>query len=137
DAILEAATRQAARLERQGAQEAADALLERTAGHVEKIQSGIYFEGIEQYKPYFHPRLATLLDYVARGSVVYDDPARIKEHHAAMMKDVAESQALLLEKGRILPSQAKIYAEWAEIAEAPQEKEIGRASCRERVESKV
>lgn len=133
DAILEAATRQAARLERQGAQEAADALLERTAGHVEKIQSGIYFEGIEQYKPYFHPRLATLLDYVARGSVVYDDPARIKEHHAAMMKDVAESQALLLEKGRILPSQAKVYAEWPELAEEARPEKVMLSTLDKRI----
>ncbi len=93
------------------------------AAHVEKIREGIYFEGIEQYKPYFYPRLATLIDYVVKGSVVYDDPVRLKEHYTAWMKDVAESQALLLEKGRILPSQAKIYAEWAELAEgAPREK---------------
>ncbi|MFO7318692.1 MAG: transcription-repair coupling factor [Limnochordia bacterium] len=122
DAILEAGTRHAARLERQGRADTAARFLDRIGEHLEKLRQGIYFEGIEQYKPYFYPRLATLLDYVARGSVVYDDPARLKEHHAAMMRDVAESQAVLLEKGRILPSQAKIYAEWAEIAEAPQEK---------------
>ncbi|HLS91251.1 MAG TPA: transcription-repair coupling factor [Limnochordia bacterium] len=123
EAMTDAATRQAARLERQGNQEAAAALLDRVAAHVEKIREGIYFEGIEQYKPYFYPRLATLIDYVVKGSVVYDDPVRLKEHYSAWMKDVSESQALLLEKGRILPSQAKIYAEWAELAEgAPREK---------------
>ena len=50
---------------------------------MEKIREGIYFEGIEQYKPYFYPRLATLLDYVVKGSVVYDDPVRLKEHYTA------------------------------------------------------
>ena len=122
EAILEAGTRQAARLEKQGAAEAAAQLLDRIEEHLEKIRQGIYFEGIEQYKPFLYPRLATVLDYVAKGSVVYDDPVRLKEHHAAMMKDVAESQALLLEKGRILPSQVKIYAEWSEFSDAAADK---------------
>ena len=130
---MEAGTRQAARLERQGAREAAGALLERIATHVEKIREGIYFEGIEQYKPYFYPRLATLLDYVVKGSVVYDDPVRLKEHYSAMIKDVGESQALLLEKGRILPSQAKVYADWTELAEVARPEKVLLSTLDKRV----
>src|SRR5690606_7131560 len=94
--IVEAAERQARRLRKAGAGEAADALVKRVEGHLEKLREGVYFEGIDQYKPFFHPELVTLLSYVGRGVVIVDEPAKLKEQMQAFDKDLGEAHAALL-----------------------------------------
>lgn len=115
-AIQETAGRQERRLRRLERDETADALLSRVAEHAEKLHQGVYFEGIEQYKPFFYPQLATLIEYVTSGIVVLDEPTRLRERCTAFLKEMAESHSALLEKGRILPSQEKIYADWADLS---------------------
>lgn len=131
--IVEQAALQARRLERLGANDEAKALEERVETYLEKLSQGIYFEGIEQFKPFFYQGLETLLSYVRQGVIIYDEPMRIKEQHSGYSKDVGESQSSLLERGRILPSQAKIYADWSEIADAASNKRISLAGLDKRV----
>src|SRR5690606_20280508 len=83
DAILELAARQERRLIGLGREEAAAQLTSRVGEHVEKMLSGIYFEGIEQYKPFFYKELHTLLAYVRHGAVVLDEPVRLREQFTA------------------------------------------------------
>ena len=74
--------------------------------------------GIDQYKPYFHDKLETLLDYVDESQVILvDEPARVREQVTAHLADYAERHALQLEKGRILPDQEKLLASWNDIYE--------------------
>lgn len=134
DAILELAARQERRLIGLGREEAAAQLTSRVGEHVEKMLSGIYFEGIEQYKPFFYKELHTLLAYVRHGAVVLDEPVRLREQFTAARREIAEAQSAALEKGRILPSQEKIYAEWSDITEAvPRGGRIYLASLDKRV----
>ncbi len=117
--ILEAAERQARRLRKAGAAEAADALVKRVGEHLEKLSEGVYFEGVDQYKPFFQPDLVTLLSYAGRGIVVFDEPVKLKEQMQAFSKDLGEAHAALLERGRILPDQLELYAEWEELTTSP------------------
>lgn len=116
EAIGDVAARHGRRLARLERDEAAAQLQQRVSEHIDKLLEGIYFEGIEQYKPFFYPEGASLIDYVTRGVVVFDEPARLREQCVAALNEIAEAQSGLLEKGRILPSQEKVYADWAHLA---------------------
>lgn len=118
EAIERAARLQAERLRKLGAEEAARSLEERTNRNLERLVEGMHFPGIDQYKPYFHDKLETLLDYVDESQVILvDEPARVREQVTAHLADYAERHALQLEKGRILPDQEKLLASWNDIYE--------------------
>ncbi|HET7558712.1 MAG TPA: transcription-repair coupling factor, partial [Limnochordia bacterium] len=120
-AIERSAGRQAERLQKLGHQELADSLLARTGEHLARLVewAGAGFAGVDQYKPFFYPQLATLFSYVSQGVVVLDEPARVREHLHAFMNEFGERQAMLLERGRSLPDEAKIYCDWPDfLAEA-------------------
>jgi transcription-repair coupling factor (superfamily II helicase) len=107
---------QAAKLRRIERHEEAQNLLNRAETHLEKMAEGIFFEGIDQYKPFFYPKLATLADYLpARSPIFIDEPGRVTEHAEAIEHEYAERQALLLEKGRNLPEEELIYCKWHEL----------------------
>ena len=99
DAILELAARQERRLVGLGQEEAAAQLASRVGEHVEKMLLGIYFEGIEQYKPFFYRELHTLLSYVRHGAVVLDEPIRLREQFTAARREIAEAQARRWRRG--------------------------------------
>ena len=117
--IRQVAGRQERRLRKVGAEEAADAHVQRVESHVEKLAQGVRFEGMAQYLPFFYDNLATLLDYAQDGLVVFDEPVRLKDQLGAHLRDVGEAQSSLLEKGRILPTQEKLYASWADLEVGP------------------
>ena len=117
--LREVAGRQERRLRKIGAEEAANALVERVEAHADKIAQGIYFEGLTQYLPFFYDSLDTLLAYAREGIVVFDEPARLKDQLTAHLRDVGEAQRSLLEKGRILPTQEKLVAGWADLEVGP------------------
>ncbi len=117
--IRQVAGRQERRLRKIGADEAADAHVQRVEAHLEKLSEGVHFEGMAQYMPYFYSTLATLLEYAQDGLVVFDEPVRLKDQLGAHLQDVGEAQSALLEKGRILPTQEKLYANWADLQVAP------------------
>ena len=50
--------------------------------------------------------------------MVLDEPSRAAEHARAFENEAAERQGLLLEKGRILPTEAELYASWPDILRA-------------------
>lgn len=114
--VRASAQAQAMRLGRLERQQESQALLARAGAHVEKMAAGIYFEGLDQYKPFFCKSLVTLLDYLPeKAPVVLDEPSRVQEHARAVENEFAERQALLLEKGRNLPEEAAIYASWPDL----------------------
>ncbi|HEY8418066.1 MAG TPA: transcription-repair coupling factor [Limnochordales bacterium] len=115
EAIEAAASRQANRLHRAGFAEAAADLRQRVAAHIEQLQTGRRFAGIEQYKAFFYPRLETLVEYVGDGPVVLDEPARTREQLNLFHNDFAHTHAGLLERGRVLPESAGLFADWDDL----------------------
>lgn len=113
--IEAAAERQAEALRRAGAGAGADALVQRVRTHLDHIAGGRWVPGLDQYKSFFFPRLDTIVDYVGDGLVIVDEPARSREQLQLMIKDFAETQPALLERGRTLPEQEQIFADWDDL----------------------
>lgn len=116
-ANIEARARtQAAKLNRLERNEEAQSLLQRVRRHMDLLEQGAYFEGMDQYKPFYYPELVTLVSYLPSGAaVIVDEPARVQEHAGALEQEFGERHGLLLEKGRILPEEARLYASWADV----------------------
>lgn len=116
DAIEKVIARQASRLISLDEPDAARTLEERTARHIERLVEGVPFPGMDQYKPFFFKKLATLLDYVDEDELILvDEPARVREQVTAHQADFAERHALGLEKGRVLPDEMKLLASWSDL----------------------
>lgn len=112
------------RLRRLGNDEASFQIGERFAVHLEKLEAGIPFEGMEQHKPYFYSNLVSILDYADRGYVVFDEPARINEHLRSLLNNFHDSYKNLLEKGRILPGVVDNYHDWQTILDSARQHHI-------------
>jgi len=115
DAIAEAGYRQINRLRRQGLEGPAAELAQRLDAHVDALKTGRRFPGVEQYKAFFYPQLETLIDYVGDGPVVVDEPARTREQLHLFHTDYANSHALLLERGRVLPESGALFIDWDDL----------------------
>ena len=95
----------------------AEQLKEKVGEVLERLNEGAYFEGLEQYLPYFYSETATLLDYFPSDLlVVVDDPARVKEAADEADMQVRERQTRWLETGGLLSGQTRLalsYSDWA------------------------
>lgn len=95
---------------RSGEKEAANNLREKLEKHLEKIKENIYFDGIEQYLPYFYPKLKTLLDYMPEKTLFFiDEPVHVLKNEEKLKEKINNNNNLLLKKGVILPKQANLY----------------------------
>lgn len=75
-----------------------------------------YFDGIEQFMPFFFKETVTLMDYFPRpAAVLVDDPARVKEVVDLIQRERTEVYMELLGDGKFLPSQFLGYADWSNI----------------------
>ncbi|MDD4169640.1 MAG: hypothetical protein PHD36_05185 [Desulfotomaculaceae bacterium] len=80
---------------------------------------GSYFNGIEQYLPYFYGETITLLDYLPDDTMIFvDDPSRVKEVVHSIHRERTETNNELLTNGRLLPSQFFSYADWDHLQKA-------------------
>ena len=95
--------------------EAADALEKRIGEHIEKLSNGMYFPGIEQYRPLLVPDSTLIIDYFTDALVVIDEPARVRDQLQSMLEDFGQMVANLLEKGRVLPLVTDNYCDWPEV----------------------
>jgi transcription-repair coupling factor (superfamily II helicase) len=76
-----------------------------------------YFNGIEQFMPYFYPETVTLLDYLPEQTPVYlDDPLRLKEVVELSQRERAGTYSELLVKGKLLPGQLRTYTDWEHLS---------------------
>jgi len=113
--IWQDAQNQSERLLKAGLNQEADSLLAKTAHHLELMDSGSYFPGIDQYLPYT-AKLHTLIDYLPSDSlIIVSEPLRVKEQQKLFLQDVGETITGLLAKGRILPRMAEMFADWDEL----------------------
>src|SRR5690606_18024398 len=117
--IQEAVARQVETLRPAGAVAGADALAQRARTHLDHLAGRRWAPGLEQYKPFLFPELETLLDYAGPdATVIVDEPARTREQLQLMMTEFAETHADLLERGRVLPEQQALFADWDDWAAA-------------------
>lgn len=104
------------KISRGGTTEARRQLEDMAAFALEKIKSGMYFPGLEQFLPYFYPEPVTLADYFQEGcTVLVDEPVRLKEVVEVIQKERAETYTELLGKGKVLPGQYKGYIDWEDV----------------------
>lgn len=95
---------------------AAEKLQERVEGHLERLDSEIWFEGLDQYLPYFYPNGASLLDYFKRQPLILvDEPARLREAAQELEQRDQERQVAYLERGGLLPGQMGLYLGYTEF----------------------
>lgn len=123
--IRDAVRQQIETLKQAGADEGAEALAQRSATHLDHIEGGRWVPGLDQYKPFFFPTLETLIDYVdAEGIIVVDEPTRTREQLQLLNTEFAETQTSLLERGRTLPQQSRIFADWEDIISRLQQRRV-------------
>lgn len=97
-------------LKKAGNKKAEKKIREKINKHLDKMGEGIYFEGIEQYLPYFFPYLQTLLDYLKDNTLIFwDEPLHIAENGEKLWQEIKETNNSLLAEGIILPGQIKLY----------------------------
>lgn len=93
------------------------ARVRRTAEEIcEQIEAGDNFQGAEQYLNYFYPETVSFLDYLPEGSRIFiDEPNRLVECADALLAEFRESTTHRLEKGYLLPGQAKMICSTEEL----------------------
>ena len=75
----------------------------------DQIGEGEILQGAEQYLHYFYPETVSFLEYRPENSRIFlDEPNRIIECADALEAEFQESVSHRLEKGYLLPGQAKL-----------------------------
>ena len=99
------------RLENTGSHEEAKYLKELSGEHLDKLSEHHYFEGYEQFLPYFYSeKLSTLFDYMDDDFyVIYDNSERVWQRVKSYHRDLEETTISLLEQGNILPTYSDIF----------------------------
>ncbi len=89
----------------------ADYLKELSQEYLEKMSEQHYFEGYEQFLPYFYKnKLSTIFDYMGEDYyVIYDNSERVWQRLTSFQRDIEETTISLLEQGNILPSYSDIF----------------------------
>ncbi|PKM81941.1 MAG: transcription-repair coupling factor, partial [Firmicutes bacterium HGW-Firmicutes-13] len=97
-------------LKRAREKKTADKLFQKVQSHLEKINERIYFNGIEQYLPYFYTRPQTFLDYLPEDTLIFiDEPVHFLENSEKLWKEIEETNNSLLGEGSLIPRQAEVY----------------------------
>jgi transcription-repair coupling factor (superfamily II helicase) len=99
-------------------------LRERVMHHLERFETGTYFDNDEQYLPFFYEERVTVADWAGDALFVVDEPIRLKEALAGYEADIRETYAALLEAAMVLPSQADLYMDAAEVGESVRRQQI-------------
>jgi transcription-repair coupling factor (superfamily II helicase) len=86
--------------------------------HLQGLESGTPFLGIEFYLPYFYTTPATLLDYFpSEALVVVDDPRDLEGVWADLEREAVELQASAAETDMLPPDYPLPYITWDEWSE--------------------
>jgi len=114
--IKEELASQLERLKRLGYHEAIARLEQKVGEHLEKMEAGLYFEGLDRYSHIFYPQRVSLLNYLDnQWFIAVDEPARVQEYCHQVSRERAEDFALLYEKGQALPSQSIAWLDFEEL----------------------
>ncbi len=84
--------------------EGLNALHERVENDLIRLQNGVYFNGVEEYLPYFVPEAVCAVDYLSVGSqkpdgdipspplIVLDEPAQVRAHWERLRAEIGEAR---------------------------------------------
>ncbi|MDN5332513.1 MAG: hypothetical protein PWP45_1738 [Tepidanaerobacteraceae bacterium] len=93
-------------------------LEEKINEHIEKLESGLFFESAQLYISHFYPKLSSLLDYfLSPPVIVMVEPGKMVESAKASTFEIEETYKGLLEKGEVLPSVSEMYYPPFEVLE--------------------
>ena len=103
--------KQIKRLENTNSKKEAEYLKELSQEYLEKMNQHHYFEGYEQFLPYFYnEKLSSIFDYMGEDFyVIYDNSERVWQRLTSFQRDLEETTISLLEQGNILPSYSDIF----------------------------
>ncbi|MFO7814541.1 MAG: transcription-repair coupling factor [Halanaerobiales bacterium] len=103
--------KQVNRLKNTDSSEEAKYLKDLSGEYLDKLSESHYFEGYEQFLPYFYKNnLSTLFDYMEDDFyIIYDNSERVWQRIKSYQRDLEETTVSLLEQGNILPSYSKIF----------------------------
>ncbi|MBI2843590.1 MAG: transcription-repair coupling factor [Armatimonadetes bacterium] len=96
---------QVRRFEQSGRHEEASRLSAKVEDDILRISNGAYFDGIESYLPYIHPKECGILDYLpASGLVVVDEPHQIVSQWERLEQEMLEVLINRAGRGLLLAS---------------------------------
>ena len=89
----------------------AQRLKENTLPILEALKLGQNHSNINNYMPYFYENTVSLLNYIAKDTLLFfDEPDKIQQHINTIFAEYSESMKQRIEKGYILPTQRSFYA---------------------------
>ncbi len=93
-----------------------DKLREKIEDRLANFNLGTYFEGIEQYLPYFYGKAYTLVDYLKEDAlIVFNEPSRLDAKSSKDLERFNEMFEDLLTRGEVLPGQARLKTDFGGI----------------------
>ncbi|MDI6600393.1 MAG: transcription-repair coupling factor [Thermoanaerobacteraceae bacterium] len=102
-----------------------DRLREKVEERLINFNLNTYFEGIEQYMPYFYSKTYTLIDYLNEDAlVVFIEPSRLSEKAELELKSFNEAVTDFLARGEALPGQARLMANFNEILSSAEKRTL-------------
>ncbi len=108
---------QSKRLEKVGQLEAMQRLRDKTNEIIEKLELGLFVEGIEQYFPFFYPDGVSVLEYFPDSTrVMLEEPLKIKEAMEIRAAQRADNHVQQLAQGMVLPAQNNSHIASRELA---------------------
>ncbi len=101
-----------------GNRDEAEYLNDKMEDSLEKLAELNSFPGYEQFLPYFYWDPGILLDYFPRDTLVfYDQTDKIYKRLKQYSREIAETQATLLEQGSIVPNYIENFISTGELVE--------------------
>lgn len=98
------------RLYNLGNREEAEYLMGKKEQALERLKEFNVFPGFEQFLPYFYDKGDSLLDYFTGDTLIlFDQTEKIWQRLKSFDRELAETQATLLEQGSIIPSYAENF----------------------------
>ncbi len=85
---------------------------------LERLDQGIWWDGLVAYAPFFYPSLALVFDYALADSLlIFNEPQRIGQVLSQWEEELAGIYASRLDKGMLLTEQLHVYASVGDIME--------------------
>lgn len=104
-------------LEREGKEEEALYLKEKTGADLELLQQGQLPEGGAQYSPFFFGKLSSLLDFEDSVPIILDNPLFVEQRAQNFAVEMGETVTSLREQGSVLPSYGKNFHRIEDVLE--------------------
>lgn len=114
-AIRKSIAAQAAALRKSGLEEAADRLEQHMGEQIERLEQLGHFPGQDQFMPFFHDSLATLLDYAPDALIILDEPVRVQEYGQAGERQVVDDIMGHIEGGQVLREEMQLFVGYDEL----------------------